>query len=114
MENVILKINVDLPQMTEEKTVECKKMKLIELDNSSIKLKCGEACNYGKCNFLCKWFSIKNNYLFEELDALQTYLNDLPENYFSSEVQVIIHSSNKNPLNSEQFTLLKNYVTDNR
>ena len=113
VENIILRINVDLPQITEEKPVECKKIKLIELNNSLIKLKCGESCNYGKCNFLCKWFSKKNYYLFEELDALQTYLSDLQENYFSSEIQVIIQSSNRNPLNSEQFTLLKNFVTDN-
>lgn len=109
-EKIELRVLVDLPQLTREESVECKKMRLLAIQNNKIHLRCGEACDSGQCNFLCKWFSKKNDYLFIELDALRTYLNSIPDKYFNTEIEVIIETQDKNILSEKQFTLLKNYV----
>ena len=38
-------------------------------------------CQMEKCNFVCKWFFIKNEYLFMELFALKQYLSRVDNNY---------------------------------
>ncbi len=110
VEKIILRVNVELPQLTHENSYGCKLMKLETIDKTTIKIKCGKECISNKCNFLCKWFAQKNYYLFLELASLQEYLESLPDNYFKSEIEVIVNSSDKNRLSSKQFTLLKKYV----
>lgn len=113
IEKMILTVKVNMPQMTGEEGDGCKNMKLDCVNGTTVILKCGEACNGNQCNFLCKWFSKKNEYLFMELAALQEYLNSLPDNYFKSLIEVRVESNSKNSLNPKQFTLLKKYVEEN-
>lgn len=113
VENIILTINVDLPQMTGKKRGNCSCMNLSKVEGTVISLQCGEKCVSDKCNFLCKWFVKKNEYLFMELSALQEYLNNSPDNYFKSIIELKIKSNDKNLLTSKQFTLLKKYVDGN-
>ena len=61
-------------------------------------------------SFVNGLFVQKNYYLFLELASLQEYLESLPDNYFKSEIEVVVNSSDKNKLSSKQFTLLKKYV----
>ena len=110
VEKIILKVNVELPQITQEKSEKCKMMNLVNIKNTTLYLQCGKECVSDKCNFLCKWFSQKNEYLFLELASLQEYLESLPENYFKPEIEVVVRSSDKNTLSPKQFTLLKKYV----
>ena len=110
IEKIVLRIDVELPQLTHENPYGCKMMGLESIDKTTIKLKCGKECTSDKCNFLCKWFVQKNNYLFLELASLQEYLESLPDNYFKTEIEVVVNSSDKNKLSSKQFTLLKKYV----
>lgn len=110
VEKMILTIDVDLPQMTGEKRGDCSCMNLNTVEGTTICLQCGEKCDTDKCNFLCKWFVKKNEYLFMELTALQEYLNNSPENYFKSLIELQIRSNDKNFLTPKQFTLLKKYV----
>lgn len=110
VEKIMLRIDVELPQLTHENSYRCKMMKLESIDKNTIKIKCGEECTSDKCNFLCKWFAQKNYYLFLELASLQEYLKSLPDNYFKPEIEVVVNSSDKNKLSSKQFTLLKKYV----
>lgn len=110
VEKIMLRIDVELPQLTHENPYGCKEMGLESIDKTAIKVKCGKACTSDKCNFLCKWFVKKNYYLFLELASLQEYLESLPDNYFKPEIEVLVSSSDKNKLSSKQFTLLKKYV----
>lgn len=80
VEKIILKVDVELPQLTHENSYGCKLMKLETIDKNTIKIKCGKKCTSDKCNFLCKWFTQKNYYLFLELASLQEYLESLPDN----------------------------------
>lgn len=110
VERIMLRVNVELPQLTHEISSECKMMGLELIDKTTITVKCGKECTSDKCNFLCKWFVQKNYYLFLELASLQEYLESLPDNYFKPEIEVVVNSSDKNKLSSKQFTLLKKYV----
>lgn len=110
MEKIILTVDVGLPQMTHEKSYKCTKMNLIKIDNTTITIDFGKKCDGGKCNFLCKWFAIKNEYLCLELASLKEYLESVVDNYFNVEIALVIRSSNKNRLSPKQFSLLKKYV----
>lgn len=111
MEEIItLCVDVCLPQFTKVKSKGCKQMKLEEASNNSIVLNCGETCDGGNCNFICKWFSEKNNYLFNELEALANYLNSVPNNYYKSKIKVIVRSRDNSLLSPEQFAMLDQYV----
>jgi len=110
VEKIMLRVDVELPQLTHVNPYGCKMMGLESIDKTTIKVKCGKECTSDKCNFLCKWFVQKNYYLFLELASLQEYLESLPDNYFKPEIEVVVNSSEKNKLSSKQFTLLKKYV----
>ena len=64
IEKIMLRIDVELPQLTHEKSYGCKMMGLGSIDKTTIKIKCGKECTSDKCNFLCKWVAQKNYYLF--------------------------------------------------
>lgn len=110
VEKIMLRVDVELPQLTHENPYGCKMMGLETIDKNIISIKCGKVCTSDRCNFLCKWFAQKNYYLFLELASLQEYLESLQDNYFKPEIEVVVHSSDKNRLSSKQFTLLKKYV----
>lgn len=110
IETIILTVTVDLAQMTSVESPECKSMKLKSIDDNLVCLECGKKCEEEQCNFLCKWFSAKNNYLFSELDALRKYLNSVPDNYFETKIDVIIEPSGNSILSPEQFTYLTDYI----
>lgn len=112
-EIITFKVYVELPQLTHENPLPCKINSLEKVEENEITLKCGNKCESDKCNFLCKWFEKKNNYLFSELASLQEYLQSLPDNYFKPEIKVIVKSTGKSKLSTEQFTLLKKYVDEN-
>ena len=111
VETIQLIVNVDLPQFTKVGSPKCKEMNLVKTSGETIVLECGTECQ-GKigCNFLCKWFATKNNYLFIELDALRNYLNSVPDNYFDTRIQVIVKTSDKSVLDAEQFSYLREFV----
>lgn len=90
-EKLILEIPVDISQMS---TIECenpcRKVQIGNISRQEITLICGEGCqnksNDGlenRCNFLCRWFCVKNDYLIKELVALKEYLNRNKNNYFT-------------------------------
>lgn len=113
-ENIVLIVYVNMPRMTGEKSGACGNRKLVKKnrDERVLEIQCGIGCEQEQCNFLCKWFGKKNDYLFRELDALQNYLNDLPDNYFTSKVTVQVRYEENNPLTAQQFTMLRNFVTE--
>lgn len=113
VEIIQLYIYVDLPQFTKVDSPECDKMSLISISDGEIKLECGRKCQTeATCNFLCKWFSKKNYYLMMELDALRSYLNSVPNNYFDTTIEVIIKTSDNSTLSQEQFSNLSKYIDE--
>ena len=83
-------------------------------DKKYIELKCGEKCKQEqRCNFLCKWFVNKNEYLLRELDALVQYLNRIPDNFFESRLKVRIEMVESTKLGSEEFEVIEEYLNRN-
>jgi len=112
IERITLVIKVNMSQLSKEEPANCNNMKLMNesLSQCGFKIKCGEACDRKYCNFLCKWLTNKNNYLFEEFKALQTYLNDNVSNYFKSELYVKVDIEDKTGMKAEEFEIINNYI----
>lgn len=119
-EKIILEIPVDISQMS---VFECKKpCQKVRIDRENISkqeitLICGEECedrNNSKaerrCNFLCQWFCVKNDYLIRELAALKEYLKRNQNNYFQCEIEIRIKCNEKTSIDVRQFEVLKNYI----
>lgn len=85
--------------------------KSLSLDGFTIN--CGTKCISEECNFLCKWFCEKNEYLLKELDALTEYLgNRVQNNYYKTEVKIILHIVDKTQLDSQQFEILEKELSE--
>lgn len=67
-------------------------------------------CNNKKCNFMCKWFVEKNNYLFQELGALKEYLANVQDNFFAPEISVCVRSVSSTGIPNDIFDYLRDYV----
>ena len=119
-EKIILEIPVDISQMS---VFECKKpCQKVRIDRENISkqeitLICGEECEdrnnsnaERRCNFLCQWFCVKNDYLIRELAALKEYLKRNQNNYFQCEIEIRIKCNEKTSIDVRQFEVLKNYI----
>lgn len=119
-EKVVLTIYVDMSQMSQldiQEKCSFAKINREDIGDEGFELTCGTPCGAegeeGKrCNFLCRWFTVKNKYLLEELAALQEYLNRTPDNYFLSVISVRIKVAKKTSLDARQFEVLKEYLQD--
>lgn len=111
-ENIILTVYVNISQITGDTGGKCVEKKLLAIDKKGMEIECGpeKACEGSKCNFLCKWFGKKNEYLFLELAALKGYLNELSENYYTSKVTVRVKYEKENILSPQQFTALQKFI----
>ena len=125
-ENIVLEIPVDLSQMSAlECNNPCQKIK-IDRKNilpQEITLTCGEKCeddsegdvnSERRCNFLCQWFCVKNDYLIKELAALKEYLNRNTNNYFKSKIQIKIKCNGKTNIDARQFEILTDYIQNKK
>lgn len=119
-EKLILEIPVDISQMS---AFECEKpCQKVRIDRNHISrqeiiLICGDKCEdendsnmERRCNFLCQWFCVKNDYLIRELAALKEYLIHNPNNYFKCEIEIRIKCNEKTGIDARQFEVLKNYI----
>lgn len=113
VEKLVLTVVVDMSQMSKcECQNPCEYMEIEQVGENGFELKVGKDCENSKdyCNFLCKWFSRKNQYLMKELYALEKYLNRVPDNYFGVEVSVKIKIANRTSLDEKQFGILERYL----
>jgi hypothetical protein len=126
-ENVTLTIRVNLSQLSKTESRKCKYAKIEDetVKNSGFELtllhkekdreykNCEyKPCDSKKCNFLCRWFNEKNAYLVEELNALEAYLNRLPdkENFYKTSISIKVAITQPTNLTDEQFEILKNKI----
>ena len=100
-----------MPQLTHLKSNKCSAMKLADVSGNILHLIPGEKCDGSLCNFLCKWFALKNNYLADELDALQKYLQSVRDNYFDTKIEIQLETVNESRLSEKQYSLLQEYLT---
>ena len=118
IEKLVLEIPVNISQMsalTCGRT--CKKVGIDRnrLSQQGIVLVCGQECKDNgnqerNCNFLCKWFCVKNENLIKELAALKEYLNRNKNNYFKSAIEIRIKCNDRTSLDARQFEILNEYI----
>jgi len=94
------------------KHISCAKLEAEPGKKTEIIVQCtqGDQCDGAECNFLCKWFMRKNNYLAAELAALKAYLVSIQENFFTPDVEIQIRVIENKRLSNETFDYLKQYV----
>ncbi|WP_027338943.1 HD domain-containing protein [Halonatronum saccharophilum] len=113
-EKIILTIFINAKQLTQTKSQKCKYVCLNELKPSEeeiIQIKISkDKCEGDKCNFLCKWLAKKNDYLYQELFALNNYLRRNSNNYFTTEFLVKFKYTGEDLLNPEYCNILNNYI----
>lgn len=114
IENVNLHIYVDISQLSKvPNKFKCKKVRIntSSLTDEGFELICGEKCEDGECNFLCKWFVTKNWYLVEELVALKEYLDRNSGTFYESNFKITLHIKNKTCLEPRQFEIIKKKIS---
>ncbi|OPD38844.1 hypothetical protein AL714_00310 [Clostridium botulinum] len=111
-EHIILTINVNFNQMTRVISTKCTNVAVSNIEDGLLELKPGGTCLEKNCNFICKWMQNKNKYLFEELNALQSYLSKNPNNYFDCEITVRLKMNKENILNSKYFDIITHYINE--
>ncbi len=101
----------------------CMKCEFGKLDDSSlneqgfkiIMLEKNEKCESKNCNFLCRWFNIKNNYLVKEMQALENYLSKIQScrNIYNIKIEIQVAIVNSTNISDLEFQILKNEVEKN-
>lgn len=114
-ETIVIQISIKLDQLTTINNSKKCSMVCMEPYDQSNKLilkilNAEKPCQQNKCNFICKWFTKKNNYLIYELYYLQQYLRDV-KNYFKTEFVIELLLSDNNILRLEDFDDLSKYLT---
>lgn len=116
-EEVVLTIFVKLSQFSKYKKSGCKYGKIQEESISSegfvLELnKDGVICESESCNFLCRWFNEKNDYLVQEMQALEAYLARVPvtERFYNTKIRIKVVVTNPTDISDEQFEILKREI----
>ena len=112
-QQLIIRADLLLSQQTPEiKKGACVAQMEMLPNGKGICLHCGgtKSCDQKKCPFICKWFFQKNEYLLPELNALADYLKRLPNQFFKTEVSIILHPAQPNRLTNKQFGYVIDFV----
>lgn len=64
----------------------------------------------GQCNFMCKWMCEKNNYLINELQAINKYLSRNQDNNFDTEIYLKIHMQNTGAISQKYLDTVFDYM----
>ena len=66
--------------------------------------------NCKRCDSMCYWIWLKNQYLFKELEALQTYLNNVNSSIIDTRIRIEAHLTNKSVLDKELYDHALSFV----
>lgn len=116
-EQITLTIWVKISQLSKYDSNSCAYGKVLDESVSkkgfSIELnEEGTRCESSNCNFLCRWFNKKNEFLVMEMQALEAYLNRVPENerFYNTKIIIKVIISNPTTISDEQFEILKKQI----
>lgn len=119
-ETVTLSIFINLSQFSKIEASKCTYGKINEetLSDEGFTielLRDNQFCNSDKCNFLCKWFNDKNNYLVKEMQALELYLSRVPlkDRFYNTKILIKVVVKNPTHISDEQFGVLMKKVCSN-
>lgn len=117
-ETITLAIYVNLSQFSKMDSLKCSYGKINEeslCSNGFVIELLGEdeRCSSEKCNFLCRWFNDKNNYLVQEMQALEAYLSRVPvtDRFYNTKILIKVVVKNPTDISDEQFEILKKKIS---
>lgn len=114
VEVLVFRIFVNFNQLSGiENEKKCSKISLQSITGQKLELLCGEECEEPRCNFLCKWFTQKNDFLVNELSELKSYLNRTPGKFYTSDIKIelCIEENRANHLTAQQFEIIKEQIS---
>lgn len=120
-ETVILSVFVKLSQFSKMNPQSCTCGILdgesLSSEGFTIKLlddKSNIVCESEKCNFLCRWFNEKNNYLIKEMQALENYLGRIPvkERFYNTKILIRVVVTNPTNITDAQFDVLRRKISN--
>lgn len=113
-EKVTLSIYVNLSQFSKMESNHCRFVRLKDetIKNDGFELAVDGKCTSNKCNFLCRWFNTKNDYLVQEMQSLEMYLNRIPiqDRFYNSTIIIKVVIVNPTNLADEQFEILRKNI----
>lgn len=119
IEKVTLTIFIRLSQLSKLESCECKfgKIKEDTISNEGFEIEIindKTYCGSDKCNFLCRWFNEKNEYLLQEMNALEAYLSRVPkkERFYSTKIVIKVVIINPTDISDEQFKIIKEKISE--
>jgi hypothetical protein len=108
--NIIIYLKAN-KQLTSEESFNCKYNCINRIENDEIIIDFEEKqCGDSKCNFICKWMAKKNEYLYNELAELQSYLNRNNENFFYTKIHVTIKMLEELNLDPEHIKMIRKII----
>ncbi|MDY2795036.1 MAG: hypothetical protein SPG13_07870 [Peptostreptococcus porci] len=116
-ENIIISIYVSISQFSKLKSRDCKNIIIKEFRQDGFEIefnnKKNEICSArDTCNFLCKWFTKKNEYLIGEMIELERYLNRVPseERFYKTKIKIKVVIDESTKISDEHFDILRKMI----
>lgn len=111
-ENIVFNIHLNYMNLAMAKNDNQCKGRSAEVDskNRTINISIGSGTCKGKCSVSCLWMKYKNEYLFNELYALQKYIQSLNSSIFYPRITVKIDCPNPRVLEPDLRTEVLKYL----
>lgn len=117
-ERIEVNLNLNTKNLTAMESKKCRNIDCILLRDDELNLKMlnriGEnavSCK-AECNFMCQWMCKKNEYLINELNALNIYLSRNKENNFNTEIYLNIHMKDTNSIPQQYIQTVLEYISE--
>lgn len=118
-EIVKLTVNVNFSQFSKMTCMKCEHGRIEDdsISSSGFKITMlgeNKKCDSNKCNFLCRWFNVKNNYLMKEMQALEQYFNKIQSRHtiHNIKIEIQVNVTNQICISDSEFEILRNEIKD--
>ena len=111
-EIITVEIILNTSNLTDVSSLKCQNINaILDATSQQISIEVGKGeCQAENCNFLCKWFFSKNNYLSKELNALKVYLQRNTSNIFHTDVIIKLNFNNSMPLSDNYYDIVNREI----
>ena len=111
-EIITVEIILNTSNLTDVSSLKCQNINaILDATSQQISIEVGKGeCQAENCNFLCKWFFSKNNYLSKELNALKVYLQRNTSNIFHTDVIIKLNFNNSMPLPDNYYDIVNREI----
>ena len=111
-EIITVEIILNASNLTDVSSLKCQNINAtLDTTSHQILIDVGKGnCQLKNCNFLCKWFFSKNNYLSKELNALRLYLQRNTSKIFHTDIVIKLNFNNSMPLPDNYYDIVNREI----